>query len=95
MSLSNHDVNLCSLGFIIGFRQHLKNMFHKVRIVATLIYIITLVLTFVVAFVFEIPAVCLVLVIIQFCALTWYSASYIPFGQKIIKSSCGACLGVV
>ncbi|KAJ2322217.1 hypothetical protein IWW51_004253 [Coemansia sp. RSA 2702] len=26
-----------------------------------------------------------------YCALAWYSASYIPYGRKMIKGACGAC----
>ena len=32
----------------------------------------------------------LLCLICQWCALVWYVASYIPFGQKIIKSILGA-----
>ena len=35
----------------------------------------------------------LLLIIIQFCAAVWYTASYIPFGRKMLKNCCATCVG--
>ena len=36
---------------------------------------------------------CILLIVVQFCALVWYTASYIPFGHAFIVSTCKACAG--
>ena len=32
-------------------------------------------------------------IIVQFCAAIWYTASYIPFGRKMLKNCCASCVG--
>jgi len=36
---------------------------------------------------------CILLIVVQFCALVWYTASYVPFGRALIVSTCKACTG--
>ncbi len=57
---------------------------------ATLVYLVLLILTLIVSFV-RIPMqgfVLLVLVIMQFSAFVWYSLSYIPYGRAYVKKIC-------
>ncbi|KAJ1819347.1 hypothetical protein LPJ56_001596 [Coemansia sp. RSA 2599] len=84
-------ISLLGMGFLIGFKRQIKMATQPVRLTAFLIYIGLLIATFVVAFTAEIGVLCLILAICQFCALAWYSASYVPFGRKVISSVCGAC----
>ncbi|KAI8325233.1 SFT2-like protein [Martensiomyces pterosporus] len=84
-------ISLFGMGFLIGFKRQLKMATAPVRLTAFLVYIILLVLTFVFAFAVRIAILCLILAICQFCALAWYSASYIPFGRKMIKGMCSTC----
>lgn len=35
---------------------------------------------------------CLICVAVQWCALIWYSASYVPFGRKMLRAFLGRCL---
>ncbi|KAJ2665643.1 hypothetical protein IWW48_000094 [Coemansia sp. RSA 1200] len=84
-------ISLFGMGFLVGFKRQLKMATAPVRLVAFLLYIGLLIATFVVAFTAEIGVVCLVFAIAQYCALAWYSASYIPYGRKMIKSACGTC----
>ncbi|KAI9504696.1 hypothetical protein GGI25_000653 [Coemansia spiralis] len=88
-------VSLFGMGFLVGFKRQLKMATAPVRLVAFLLYIGLLVATFVVAFATGIGVLCLVFAIAQYCALAWYSASYIPFGRKMIKSTCGACASAI
>ncbi|KAJ2158914.1 hypothetical protein GGF46_003419 [Coemansia sp. RSA 552] len=83
-------ISLFGMGFLVGFKKQIKMATAPVRLTAFLIYVALLVMTFVVAFAFDIAALCLVFAILQYCALAWYSASYIPYGRKIIKNTCGA-----
>jgi hypothetical protein len=79
--------NLTSLGstmFLVGPVQQFKNMIHRKRRVSAAIYTIGLVLTLVTAFLApELSWLILILVIVQWSALFWYSLSYIPFGRRM------------
>jgi len=85
-------VSLLSTGFLVGFKKQIKTMFAPVRWLASAIYLGTLVLTLVVAFTLKIPVLCLILCIIQWLALFWYCASYVPYGRTIIKKVFGNCI---
>ena len=89
--------NICSLGstmFLIGPMRQLKRMFKKTRFIASLLFILSLIGTLVFVFVFYDKKTgwhklfLLLLVIIQFCALFWYTLSWIPFGRKIFSKIC-------
>lgn len=77
-------------------------MFHRKRVGATMAYLITLAATLAVAF--GVPnytdstettatpgkgAGIIALVAIQFCALVWYTASYIPFARDLLVKTGG------
>ncbi|KAJ2611084.1 hypothetical protein H4S08_003325 [Coemansia sp. RSA 1365] len=83
-------ISLFGMGFLVGFKKQFKMATAPVRLTAFVVYIVLLVMTFVVAFAFDIAVLCLIFAICQYCALAWYSASYIPYGRKMIKSTCGA-----
>ncbi|PVU99976.1 hypothetical protein BB559_000232 [Furculomyces boomerangus] len=85
-------LSLFSLGFLVGFKKQIKMAFAPVRLIAGLVYLVFLILTLIIAFTNGSGLICLIFVLIQFCALVWYSASYIPFGRKVIKSMCGSIL---
>ena len=90
--------NLSSLGstfFLIGPMRQLKRMFNKTRAVASIMFIGALIGTIAMAIIYEKGVkwqrlVLLILVALQFCALFWYTLSYIPFGRKIFKKICGS-----
>jgi uncharacterized membrane protein HdeD (DUF308 family) len=74
--------------FIIGPMSQFKNMFSKYRYIATIVFLLSLIGTFVVAFAFHNALLSLICVIIQSCAYTWYVLSYIPFGRDM----CWSCV---
>ncbi|KAJ1910163.1 hypothetical protein IWQ60_010802 [Tieghemiomyces parasiticus] len=78
--------------FLIGPMRQLKLAFQPVRLIATLVYVASLVVTLIAAIVLDSMILSIIMVIVQFCALVWYCASYVPFGRKVIESVCGACL---
>ena len=57
-----------------------------------LIYVVAMGLTFVSCLVFKARGekigalVVLICIVVQFCAMTWYALSYIPFGRRLLKS---------
>ena len=77
-------------------KSQCKNMFHETRRIATVIYLILLIVTLVVATqVTGSGSVVLVIlcVIAQFLALCWYTLSYIPFARQMVMSCLGSCVG--
>jgi hypothetical protein len=66
-------------------------MFHKTRRVATAVYLGSLVLTLIVAFVpfpFGKGLVLLLLMLCQYAAIGWYILSYIPFARDAVIGWC-------
>ncbi|KAF7311566.1 ER-Golgi vesicle protein transport Sft2 [Mycena kentingensis (nom. inval.)] len=82
-------ISLAGTGFLIGFLTQIKMAFKPVRVVATIILIASIGMVFVGAFVLGNDILCLILVIIQFLAYTWYSLSYIPYARTTIKRMVG------
>ena len=84
---------ICATGFLIGPRRQCNKMFHKTRRVACVMYL-SLLLTVLVLAVTEQPVGLVILFwCAQFVAATWYAASYIPYGRKMLvgffKNCCG------
>jgi len=77
-------ISLVGTGFIIGFFKQLKLMFKPVRVVATIIFLAAIGLVFVAAFVIRSDILCLVFVIIEYLAYTWYTLSYIPYARSAV-----------
>jgi len=82
-------VSLLGSGFLIGFGKQIKQMFKPVRVIATLVFIATIGLVFVGAFVIGNDILCLVFVIIEYLAYTWYCLSYIPYARTAILKTIG------
>lgn len=84
--------NLVSIGsscFLFGPKRQCKSMFAAKRALATSIYLCAMIVTLIVAFKHGPFPIIIILIVTQWCALIWYLASYIPFGQKIIKKFVG------
>ncbi|KAJ8455729.1 hypothetical protein ONZ51_g8842 [Trametes cubensis] len=77
-------VSLIGTGFLIGFTKQLKLMFKPVRIVATIIFLASIALIFVGAFVIKIDFLCIIFVIIEYLAYAWYNLSYIPYARTAV-----------
>ncbi|ETW09763.1 hypothetical protein H310_00248 [Aphanomyces invadans] len=90
--------NLLSLGctmFFVGPVSQCKSMFHAKRRVAAAIYLTFIGVTLALCFSPNVPhrsGLVVVTVLVQFCALSWYTLSYIPYGQavflKVTKRFC-------
>lgn len=91
--------NLCSIGsslFLVGPRRQLQVMCLPVRRVACCIWIGAMVLTLIIAFGFpRAGPLVMLLVLIQYCAMLWYGASFIPYGRAILKKCCMKAAGQV
>eukprot|EP01012_Entosiphon_sulcatum_P004625 TRINITY_DN11880_c0_g1_i1.p1 TRINITY_DN11880_c0_g1~~TRINITY_DN11880_c0_g1_i1.p1 ORF type:complete len:157 (+),score=17.55 TRINITY_DN11880_c0_g1_i1:53-523(+) len=84
MTLGN-IVSLCGTAFLVGPKSQVKMMFKKVRIAATIIYLLTMILTMVAALALHNPGLTVVACILQYLALTWYGLSYIPYARTAVK----------
>lgn len=82
-------ISLVGTGFLIGFGSQLKQMFKPVRVVATLVLIACIGLIFVGAFVIKNDILCIIFVIIEYLAYTWYCLSYIPYARTAVKNLIG------
>jgi len=82
-------VTLFATGFLFGFLTQLKLMFKAVRIVASLVFLASIVLVLVGAFVLNSGILCLVFVFVEFLAYTWYSLSYIPYARAAVTKAIG------
>lgn len=66
-------------------------MFKATRWLAALIFVLSMIATFLCAFLLKNPILCIVCVVVQMLALVWYSLSYIPFARSMAKSVLGKC----
>jgi hypothetical protein len=81
-------IALCATGFLCGPRVQCKKMWDPTRRYTTAFYLSTLIVVFACAVTKQNILLILALLFVSYCASIWYSASYIPFGRKIIL----ACL---
>ncbi|EFN56579.1 hypothetical protein CHLNCDRAFT_144275 [Chlorella variabilis] len=75
--------------FLMGPATQMARMFDSRRWISTAVYLTSLVLTMVSALVFHSVLLCIVFIVIQFCALVWYALSYIPYGQATLMRLLG------
>ncbi|KPI88050.1 hypothetical protein ABL78_2876 [Leptomonas seymouri] len=82
--------NLSILGgtlFLAGPVRQLKNMFSEGRWIASVVCILSMVLTIVCAVVLDSGILTIIACIIQIGALAWYILSYIPFARDAVKAA--------
>ena len=77
--------NLIGTFFLVGPVKQMRQMFDPMRLIAAIIYLVSMALTLFAALYLRnwVLAICMVLV--QSCALIWYLASYVPFARAAIK----------
>jgi hypothetical protein len=57
--------------FLVGPWKQVKTMFDGKRVVSTAIYLVSMVLTLIAAWKFHSVILCMIFIVIQFCALIW------------------------
>jgi len=82
-------ISLVGTGFLIGFFRQVKLMFKPVRVIATVVLFASIGLVLVGAFVLHNGVLCLIFVIIEFLAYTWYTLSYIPYARTAVLKVIG------
>ncbi|EGZ07953.1 hypothetical protein PHYSODRAFT_306087 [Phytophthora sojae] len=82
-------ISLCGSGFLVGPKQQVKLMFKPVRRIATVIYLLMIVVVLTVAITApQLGLVVLLLVIIQCGAAVWYDS------LAVTKLNCGGANGI-
>mmetsp|Transcript_1092 Transcript_1092/g.1743 ORF Transcript_1092/g.1743 Transcript_1092/m.1743 type:complete len:264 (+) Transcript_1092:2521-3312(+) len=81
--------NLTYLGstfFLMGPKAQFERMSDPDRAVATGVFVTSMILTLIAALVLDMALLALFFVIVQSCALFWYSISYIPGARSFIQN---------
>lgn len=70
-------------------------MFKATRWLAASVFLLSMIGTFLCAFLLKNALLCIICVIIQALALMWYGLSYIPFARQLVSGfvtrTCGDC----
>jgi len=82
-------VTLIGTGFLIGFLKQLKLMFKPVRVIASIVFLGSIGLVFVAAFALANEILCIVFVVVEYLAYTWYTLSYIPYARAAVTKAVG------
>ncbi|KAH3765292.1 vesicle transport protein SFT2B [Pelomyxa schiedti] len=85
---------IASTLFIVGPVRQLKNMFNVHRIIATSVFLISIILTIVVVVMDWSFILALICAIIQMGALFWYVITYIPGAQNCLKNAISGAIAV-
>ena len=75
--------------FLVGAQAQIEQMSSPVRVGATACYLASIVATMFAALALHHAPLTILCMVIQFCALAWYCASYIPFGRTCIRGVVG------
>ncbi|XP_040575358.1 vesicle transport protein SFT2A [Lepeophtheirus salmonis] len=86
-------ISLLSTCFLMGPLKQIKNMFAPTRAFATVIMLVTLLLTLLSALAFHKKGLTILFCIIQYLAMIWYSISYIPFARDAVLKCFNGLLG--
>jgi hypothetical protein len=68
-------------------------MFHKKRIIVTIVFLSAIVMTLLMAIWLKNAWLTLLFIIIQYCSHFWYSLSYIPYGRTAVIAAFKRCVG--
>ena len=86
-------VALSSTLFLMGPMNQLQRMFAPTRLIATLLMLTFVALTLCSALWWHKKGLAIIFCILQFCAMTWYSLSYIPYARDAIKKCMDGVVG--
>jgi len=81
---------LASTFFLMGPVAQMKKMFAPTRLVASILMLVFLALTLFSALYLGKKGLSVIFCVCQFCAMTWYAISYIPYARDAIKKCFGS-----
>uniref|UniRef100_A0A5S6R1S5 Vesicle transport protein n=1 Tax=Trichuris muris TaxID=70415 RepID=A0A5S6R1S5_TRIMR len=85
-------MSISSTCFLMGPIKQLKKMADPNRWISSLIVVVMIVMTLFAAFYWKKGALCLLCVMLQYIAMTWYSLSYIPYARSTVRKCFEACI---
>ncbi|PIK43984.1 hypothetical protein BSL78_19162 [Apostichopus japonicus] len=88
-SLGNITIIAGSL-FLMGPVSQAKRMFKENRIIATIVFLVFLILTVCAAVWWGTALLAILFCVIQFLAFAWYAISYIPYARDVVKKCFGS-----
>lgn len=74
-----------STRFVVGWQRQLRNMADPSRAVASVVFVLAMLLTLYCAVFLQRLGVTLLCTIVQTAAGVWYGASYVPFAQRCLR----------
>ncbi|ESL09847.1 hypothetical protein TRSC58_02428 [Trypanosoma rangeli SC58] len=86
LSTLGSAMSLASTFILMGPRAQLCYMFDEYRRTSSILYIGSLLLTWIVAIVYKSVFLCSLCGLLQYACLIWYSLSYVPYGQEAVLS---------
>ncbi|KAL0219688.1 hypothetical protein P9112_005341 [Eukaryota sp. TZLM1-RC] len=89
-----HLMSISATFFLFGPSKQLKKMFKPKRAIASISYIGSVFLVLFLALKDTPMPVLIFLVIVSFCCLLYYVASYIPFAQRCLRSTASSVISV-
>jgi hypothetical protein len=84
-------LNIAASCFLSTPKGHIKAMKKKHRIIPSILYILMIIITIVLAVATNIKALVFISVIILTICYYWYTISFIPCGTTVLKKACGCC----
>ncbi|CCW69089.1 unnamed protein product [Phytomonas sp. Hart1] len=81
--------SICGIGstlFLAGPVYQFKNMFNRNRWIATIVYLLAMLLTFIVAIETKSGILVLLFLLIQHLTMWWYFLSYIPYAREAVRA---------
>ncbi|XP_014239290.1 vesicle transport protein SFT2B [Cimex lectularius] len=84
-------ISILSTCFLMGPVNQLKKMFNQTRVVATITVFVMMGLTLFAA-ITKHAGLSLLFMILQWCAMVWYSLSYIPYARDAVKKTFESCI---
>ncbi|RNF15916.1 SFT2 domain containing 2 [Trypanosoma conorhini] len=78
-------MSLASTFILMGPRAQLQYMFDEYRRTASMLYLGSLLLTWIVAMVYKSAFLCSLCGLLQYACLIWYSLSYVPYGREAVS----------
>ncbi|KAL5727007.1 hypothetical protein ACHQM5_000243 [Ranunculus cassubicifolius] len=74
-----------STAFLLGPERQARMMFDSVRLYATAIYIGSAIIALICALLIHSKLLTFLAIVVEICALSWYSLSYIPFARRMVS----------
>ncbi|KAI2799073.1 Vesicle transport protein SFT2B [Blomia tropicalis] len=82
---------LFSITFLVGPMEQLKAIVSFTRITATILLLLSIILTLLSALLWHSALLAILFSICQFATFIWYALSYVPYARTIFKHFGGAC----